>query len=100
MTKVFSKKLTRDVEETLDDVVHHLKDVAEHAGEEAAESLARAASAVAAASAALAAQAKEQSRALAERGVREAKEHPVAATALALAVVGLLSYLVLRRHSE
>jgi ElaB/YqjD/DUF883 family membrane-anchored ribosome-binding protein len=100
MSKFFSKKLAGDVEDTLDDVVHHLRAVAGSAGEDAAESLAKAAAAVAAASTAVATQARDQSRILAERGVREAREHPVATTALALAVAGLVGYLVLRRRPE
>jgi len=97
MAKSLAKKYAGDLEDTLEDVVDHLRTVAETTGEEAQDALARAAASVGQAAQTLAAQAREQSKVLAERGVRQVREHPIAATALGVAVTALVGYLIVRR---
>jgi ElaB/YqjD/DUF883 family membrane-anchored ribosome-binding protein len=97
MQKSLTKKFAGDIEDTLEDVVDHLRAVAETRGEEAHEALSRAAASVGQAAQSLAAQARSQSRVLANRSVQQVREHPAAATALAVAVVALAGYLIVRR---
>lgn len=96
MTKSRIAHRLGEVEEALEDAVRDLRRVADGASEEAGAALARAASSVAHAGSSLAAHARdhsrviaEQSRVLAQRSARTVREHPRAATASALLVLGI-----------
>ena len=84
MSKSIAKKVSHDVDEALDDVVRELRNATEAAGEDAEATLRRAAEALSKVAQKLAADARHQSKALTKSAVKEAKAHPVAATAIAV----------------
>lgn len=92
------KKITKDLETLMEDVVGALKKSGTEAGEEAYEALAEAAVALADGARSLVAEVKERSATVAKDAVREARAHPViTAATLALAAAAVAGLLAARR---
>jgi len=95
MSKSIARQISKDVEESLDDVARVLRKATDHLSDDAEEAVAQAARAVREASIALANSAPPMAKDLANKAVREVKEHPIVAATAALtaaaALIGLLS---------
>lgn len=95
MAKSAVKKLSRDLEDVLAEVLDTLKKSADQTHDEAHEALSRSVVSLAEAAQSLMEEAKARSSAVAKVAAKEVKDHPVAAAAAvavaAAAVVGLLA---------
>jgi ElaB/YqjD/DUF883 family membrane-anchored ribosome-binding protein len=99
MSKSIARKISKDVEDGLDDVAHALRKAADHFSDDAEEAVAQAAKAVREASSVLATKVPATAKDLANKAVHEVKEHPlVAATAALTAAATLIGLLARSRR--
>ena len=96
MPKSVAQKISKDVEDGLEEVAHVLQKAADHLSDDAEEAVAQAARAVREASSALTTKIPPMAKDLANKAVRELKEHPLAAASAALTaaatLIGLLAH--------
>lgn len=97
MSKLLTKDVGREIDDTLDEVVHSLKKLAKHLGRDASDELSQTTAGLADAAVKLAAEAKTQGKALAKAAGKEVREHPAATAAIAAAAVALVGLAVAKR---
>lgn len=90
MTKSAIRQVRHDIEDTLEDIAKALHAVADELSDDAEAAVAQAAQSLREAAKALAAKTPPEARYVAEKAVKEAKEHPVATTAAALSAAAAL----------
>jgi len=101
MSKSLAQKLSTNLDDALDDVMHELKRSSESLGEGAEDQFSKASAALTKAAHALANEVSDRSAKTFKTVASEAREHPVAAaTALAVAAVALVGLVVAARRSK
>jgi ElaB/YqjD/DUF883 family membrane-anchored ribosome-binding protein len=90
MTKPAIRQIRHDIEDTLEDIAKALHAVADELSDDAEAAVAQAAKSLREAAKALAAKTPPEARYVAEKALKEAKEHPVATTAAALSAAAAL----------
>lgn len=96
MRKSVAKKMTHNLDNAIEDVLRELKKGGERLGHEVDDALSQAMARLRDATHGMTAGAGNQSRALAKGAVKEVRNHPIAAAAVAASAVALVGLAIAR----
>lgn len=97
MTKSVAKKIARNIDDALEEIVHELRKAGETVSEDAKENFTEAAAKLRHAAEVFVEEAKRESKELSQSAVKTVKSHPVETAAIAAAAAALIGLLVIRR---
>lgn len=97
MTKSMTKKIVRNLDDALDEVLHQLRKAGEGVSEEARESFIEASVKLRHAAENVADEARREARHLTRSAIKEVRSHPTEAAVLAVGAVALIGLLLVRR---